>query len=106
MGEAPYIIIKKTPRPGLSAHKNSIRIARYWRHKETGTVVQVVNVQEVDGSWLRIIFIDPSVPGMQLSMPLKTRENPFQPPGRSTPLMEPGFEDQYTVYEDQRSTRV
>jgi hypothetical protein len=104
MGDAPYIIIKN--RPGVGAHNKSIRIARFWQHKETGTVVQVVRVQEVDGSWLRIIFTDPSVPGVQLSLPFKTRENPYQPPGRSTPLMEPGFEDQYHVYHDQRSTRA
>ena len=104
MADAPYIIIKN--RPGIGAHKRSITIARFWKHKELGTIVEVTKVQEVDGSWLRIIFLDEKVPGVHLSMPLKTRENPFQPPGRGTPLMEPGFEDQYEVYGDQRSTRV
>jgi hypothetical protein len=104
MGDAPYIIIKN--RPGSGAFKRSIRTPRFWQHNETGNVVEIVRVQEVDGSWLRYIFIDPTVPGVQLSMPFKTRENPYQPPGRSTPLMEPGFEDQYHVYKDQQSTRV
>ena len=104
MGEAPYIIIKK--RPGIGQFKRSIRIARIWKHKETGNVVEVRAVQNVvPDNYLRIVFFDPQVK-IELSMPLKTRENPFQPPGRSTPLMEPGFEDQYEVYGDQRSTRV
>lgn len=105
MADAPYIIMKNRPGTGMH-YKKSITIARVWQHKETGTIVRVVNVQEVDGNWLRIIFIDPSVPGLQLSLPLKTRENPFQPPGRVTPLMEPGFEDQYRVYENQQTTRI
>jgi hypothetical protein len=104
MADAPYIIIKN--RPGAGTHKRSIRIARVWQHKETGSLIQVVKVQEVDGSWLRIVFIDPSVPGVHLSLPLKARENPFQPPGRSTPLMEPGFTDQYNPYENQQTTRI
>jgi len=103
MGDAPYIIIKN--RPGLT-HDKLIRIARVWRNKETGNVVEVRAVQKVvPDNYLRIVFFDPNVK-IELSMPLKTRENPFQPPGRATPLMEPGFEDQYEVYQDQRSTRV
>jgi hypothetical protein len=106
MGDAPYVFVRKS-RPGVGTFRKDIRIARYWKHKETGTVVQVVNVQYVAAEdRLRIIFIDPNVPGVQMAMPLKTRENPFQPPGRATPLMEQGFEDAYAIYEDQRSTRV
>lgn len=106
MGDAPYVFVKKS-RPGAGSFRKDIKIARYWKHKQTGTVVCVVNVQYVVGEdRLRIIFVDPNVPKMQMAMPLKTRENPFQPPGRSTPLMEQGFEDAYEVYEDQRSTRV
>jgi hypothetical protein len=106
MGDAPYIIVKKN-RPGGGQVRRDITIARYWIHKETRAVVQVINVQNVKPEdYLRIIFIDPAVPGMEMSMPLKTRENPFQPPGRSTPLMEPGFEDKYEVYENQRTTRA
>ncbi len=98
-------IIKKN-RPGGGSFKRSVKIARYWKHKETGTVVEVRNLQNVvPDNFLRVVFFDPTI-GRELSMPLKTRENPFQPPGRSTPLMEQGFEDQYHVYEDQRTTRV
>lgn len=105
MGDAPYTFVRKS-RPGGGQFKRSIRIARYWKHKETGTVVEVRNVQNVvPDNFLRIVFFDPTI-NRELSMPLKTRENPFQPPGRATPLMEPGFEDQYYVYEDQRTTRV
>lgn len=104
MGDAPYIIIKK--RPGIGEYKSSIKIARVWKHKETGNVVEVRNVQNVvPDNYLRIVFWDPIIKH-ELSMPLKARENPFQPPGRNTPLMEPGFEDHYEVYENQRSTRV
>lgn len=105
MGDAPYIIVKKT-RPGLGEHKRSIRIPRVWVNKETGNYVEVRNVQNVvPDNYLRIVFWDPQIQH-ELSMPLKARENPFQPPGRGTPLMEPGFEDQYIVAPDQRSTRV
>lgn len=104
MGDAPYIIIKN--RPGMGQFKRSIKIARIWRHKETGNYVEVRAVQNVvPDNYLRIVFFDPQVK-IELSMPLKARENPFQPPGRGTPLMEPGFEDQYEVAPDQRSTRV
>lgn len=99
-----YIIRKS--RPGGGQFKRSVTIARMWKHKDTGTIVEVRNLQNVvPDNFLRVVFFDPLI-GRELSMPLKTRENPFQPPGRSTPLMEMGFEDQYYVYEDQRSTRV
>ncbi len=105
MGDSPYIIIRKN-RPGGGQFKRSIKIARYWIHKETKTVVEVRSVQNVvPDNFLRIVFWDPTIQ-RELSLPLKARENPFQPPGRATPLMEPGFEDQYRVYEDQRTTRV
>jgi hypothetical protein len=105
MGDAPYIIVKKA-RPGGGQFKRSIRIARVWKHKQTGNYVEVRNVQNVvPDNYLRIVFFDPEI-GRELSMPLKARENPFQPPNRSTPLMEQGFEDAYEVAPDQRSTRV
>lgn len=105
MGSHEGYIIRKS-RPGGGQFKRSVTIARMWKHKETGTIVEVRNLQNVvPDNFLRVVFFDPLI-GRELSMPLKTRENPFQPPGRSTPLMEMGFEDQYYVYEDQRSTRV
>lgn len=105
MGDAPYIIIKKN-RPGGGQFKRSIRIARVWIHKETRNVVEVRSVQNVvPDNYLRIVFFDPTV-GRELSMPLKSRAHPFPKPGATHVEMEPGFEDHYTVYEDQRSTRV
>ncbi len=99
-------IINRGQRPGGGQHKRSVRIERYWIHKETKTVVEIRNLQNVvPDNFLRVVFFDPTI-GRELSMPLYSRENPFQPPGRSTPLMEAGFKDQYRVYEDQRTTRV
>ena len=103
MGDAPYIIIKN--RPGL-AHKRSVRIARFWKHKETGNVVEVRTMQNVvPDNYLRIVFYDPMIKH-ELAMPLKARPNPFQPPNAPEILMERGFEDEYELYGDQRSTRV
>jgi hypothetical protein len=104
MADSPYVIIKK--RDSQGEIMRSIKIARYWKHKETGLVVEVRKLQRVvPDNFLRVVYFDPTI-NHELAMPLKTRENPFQPPGRATPLMEQGFEDAFYVYEDQRTTRV
>jgi hypothetical protein len=56
---------------------------------------RVMNV--VDDPHLRIVFFDQLLK-RELSMPLKRRPNPFQPPGAPEVLMEPGFEDFYESY--------
>ncbi len=45
MSEAPYVFVKN--RPGTT-YKQSIRIVRYWKHKQTGTVVEVRRHQGLD----------------------------------------------------------
>jgi len=106
MGDSPYIIIRKD-RPGAGTFRRDIKIERYWIHKQTRTVVQVVKVDNVKPEdYLIVRFIDPKVPGIQMSLPMYPRENPFQPPGRVTPLMEKGFLDEYEKYSDQRTTRA
>lgn len=104
MGESPYIIIKK--REGLGTFKKSIRIARVWQNNQTGNIVEVRAVQNVvPDNYLRIVFWDPTIKH-ELSMPLKPRPNPFQPPGAPEILMEPGFDSEYHVYENQRTDRI
>ena len=104
MGDAPYIIVKN--RPGAGPYKRSIRIARIWRHKETGNIVELRNVQNVvPDNYIRIVFFDPTI-NHELSMPLKPRPQPFQTPGSAVIEMQPSFEEQYEVHHDQRSTRV
>lgn len=104
MADAPYIIVKN--RPGAGTYKRSIRIARIWKHKETGNVVEVRAVQNVvPDNYIKIVFFDPTI-GRELSMPLKPRPHPFQKPGSGVVEMLPAFEDQYEMYTDQRSTRV
>lgn len=104
MGDAPYIIMKN--RPGAGTHKRSIRIARYWRHKETGNVVEIRRLMNVvPDNYLRVVFFDPTI-NRELSMPLKPRANPFQKPGAASVEMEMSFEEHYEVYADQRTTRV
>ncbi len=104
MADAPYVFIKN--RPGATQFRRSIRIARVWKHKETGNVVEVRNVQNVvPDNYIRIVFFDPTI-GREMSMPLKSRPHPFQKPGAAVVEMERGFEEHYEVYHDQRSTRV
>jgi hypothetical protein len=104
MSEAPYIIIPKAREGGT--YKRSIRIARVWRHKETGNVVEIRKVGNVvPDNYIRIWFFDPII-NRVLSLPLKPRPHPFQKPGAQSVEMELGFEDNYEVYQDQRSTRI
>ena len=103
MGDAPFIIIKN--RPGLS-HKRSVKIDRFWKHKETGNVVEVRKLQNVvPDNYLRVVFYDPLIKH-ELAMPMYPRPNPFQPPNAAETLMEQGFLEAYEIYGDQRSTRV
>lgn len=103
MGESPYIIMKS--RPGVGTYKRSIRIARVWRHKETGNVVRVTAVQNVvPDNYIKIVFFDPTI-NQELSMPLKPRPHPFQKPGAAVIEMLPSFEENYEMW-DQHSTRV
>jgi hypothetical protein len=102
MADAPYVIVKHRH---ATQYKRSIKIQRNWKHKETGNVVMVVTVQNVvPDNYLRIVFFDPQI-GRELSMPMKKRIHPFQPPGAAETLYEPGFEDQYEPY-TAFSTRV
>jgi hypothetical protein len=102
MGDAPYVFVKH--RQGLEI-KRSIRLARNWKHKETGNVVQVVTVQNVvPDNYLRVVFFDPTI-NRELSMPLRKRPHPYQPPNAPETLYEGGFEEQYEPY-TAFSTRV
>lgn len=97
MDEAPYVFVKN--RPGQT-YKQSVRITRYWKHKETGNVVEIRRMlQDADRNQLRIVFFDPMI-GRELNMPFKKggEPNPFQPQGAPEVLMEPGFEDQFEPY--------
>jgi hypothetical protein len=97
MADAPYVFVKN--RPGQT-YKQSIRIVRYWKHKETGNIVEVRRVlNDVDRNQLRIVIFDPTI-GRELNMPFKKggAEHPFQPPGAPEVKMEPGFEDHYEPY--------
>jgi hypothetical protein len=95
MSEAPYVFTKH--REGITI-KRSIRLARYWRHKETGNVVEIRTVQNVvPDQYLRVVFFDPQI-GQEISMPLKSRPHPFQPPGAAKEIMEPGFEESFEPY--------
>ena len=63
------------------ASKRNVRIVRYWKHKETGNVVEIRAMQNVvPDNYFRVVFFDPTI-GRELSMPLKSRPHPFQPPG-------------------------
>ena len=96
MGDAPYVFTKH--REGLGTIKRSIRLARNWRHKETGNVVEIRTVQNVvPDNYLRVVFFDPQI-GRELSMPLRARPHPFQPPNAPEVVMEPGFEEQFEPY--------
>ena len=102
MSDSPYVFVKH--RAGMEI-KRSIKLARNWKHKETGNVVMIVTVQNVvPDNYLRVVFFDPQI-GRQLSMPLKARPNPFQPPGAAEVLMERGFDSEYEPY-TAFSTRV
>lgn len=92
MADAPYVFIKH--REGMQI-KRSIRMVRYWAHKETKNAVEIRTVQNVvPDNYLRVVFFDPQI-GRELSMPMKSRPHPFPPPGATHEIMEPGFEDQY-----------
>jgi ribulose bisphosphate carboxylase small subunit len=105
MGDAPFVIIKN--RPGAGTTKRSMRIARFWQHRETGTVVEIRAFRNVvPDNYYRVVFFDPTIK-RELSLPFyKARPHPFQKPGSSVVEMEPGFLEQYEQYADQRSTRV
>ena len=106
MGDAPYIIIPKHREPS-GTYKRSVRIARVWRHKETGNVVEIRALRNVvPDNYLRVVFFDPTI-GRELSMPMHPGHvNPFQKPGAQTIETEPAFLDHYEQYVDQRSTRI
>jgi hypothetical protein len=93
--QTPYVFVKH--RPGQT-YKRSVRIVRYWRHKETGNIVEIRAMRNiVPENYLRVVFFDPTI-NQELSLPLKTRPHPFQPPGAQEVVMEMGFEDHYEPY--------
>ena len=97
MADAPYVFVKN--RPGTE-YKRSVRIARFWKNKETGNVVEVRRMlNDVDRNQMRVIIFDPTI-GRELNMPFPKGgyPNPFQPPGAPEVLMEAGFLDQFEPY--------
>lgn len=89
--KAPYVIVKHREPQGTI--KRSARIVRYWKNRQTGNVVAVTGMQNVvPANYLKVIFTDPTCPGLTFSQPLKTRKNPFGGPD------EIGFEEEFEPY--------
>lgn len=58
--EAPYVIIKHRAPQGTVRHHQ--RIDRYWKHKETGTTVEVKKYYvDIDRATTVVTFMDPTV---------------------------------------------
>jgi hypothetical protein len=75
----PAIIVKK--RPYQPTYRKSVVVEpRYWKHKETGTIVEVRELKlDVTENKLIVSFYDPGY-GHERSMPLKSsRPHPFFP---------------------------
>jgi len=91
MAESPYIIVKH--REG-GTFRRDITIVRYWKHKETGNVVEVRSVKNVvPENYLRVVFFDPLIK-IEVSLPLKKdRPDPFDPT-----KIEKAFENDYEPY--------
>ncbi len=76
--KAPYVFIRHRETEGTL--KRSVRVVRYWKHKETGTVVEIRRMMHVaDANYLRVVYFDPLI-NRTVSVPLKQdRPDPFDP---------------------------
>ena len=50
-----FLIPKSRPRP---RYRTDIRVARFWKHRKSGTNIEVVRAMLVDGKQVRVVFQD------------------------------------------------